>query len=33
MMATFKNFVASGIPCLGVEPTASTAAAAENLAC
>ena len=26
-----KNFVASGIPCLGVEPTASTAAAAEKL--
>ena len=26
-----RNFVASGIPCLGVEPTASTAAAAENL--
>lgn len=25
-----KNFVASGIPCLGVEPTASTAAAAEE---
>lgn len=24
-----KNFVAAGIPCLGVEPTASTAAAAE----
>jgi len=24
-----KNFVASGIPCLGIEPTASTAAAAE----
>ena len=26
-----KNFVASDIPCLGVEPTASTAAAAERL--
>ena len=26
-----KNFVASGIPCLGIEPTASTAAAAEIL--
>lgn len=26
-----KNFVEAGIPCLGVEPTASTAAAAENL--
>ena len=26
-----KNFVASNIPCLGVEPTASTAAAAEKL--
>ena len=26
-----KNFVASGIPCLGVEPTDSTADAAENL--
>lgn len=26
-----KNFVAAGIPCLGVEPTASTAAAAEQL--
>jgi hypothetical protein len=26
-----KNFVARGIPCLGVEPTASTAAAAEAL--
>ena len=26
-----KNFVANGIPCLGVEPTASTAAAAEAL--
>lgn len=26
-----KNFVASGIPCLGVEPTTSTAAAAEKL--
>jgi hypothetical protein len=26
-----KNFVASGIPCLGVEPTDSTAAAAEQL--
>lgn len=26
-----KNFVASQIPCLGVEPTASTAAAAERL--
>jgi hypothetical protein len=25
-----KNFVASGIPCLGIEPTDSTAAAAEN---
>lgn len=27
-----KNFVAAGIPCLGIEPTASTAAAAEKLA-
>lgn len=27
-----KNFVAAGIPCLGIEPTASTAAAAERLA-
>ena len=26
-----KNFLAAGIPCLGVEPTASTAAAAEQL--
>lgn len=26
-----KNFVAAGIPCLGVEPTASTAIAAEKL--
>jgi SAM-dependent methyltransferase len=26
-----KNFVASGIPCLGIEPTASTAVAAEKL--
>lgn len=26
-----RNFVASGIPCLGVEPTAATAAAAETL--
>ncbi len=26
-----KNFVAAGIPCLGVEPTASTAAAAEAI--
>ena len=26
-----KNFVAGNIPCLGVEPTASTAAAAESL--
>lgn len=26
-----RNFVAAGIPCLGVEPTASTAAAAEAL--
>lgn len=26
-----KNFVAAGIPCLGIEPTASTAMAAENL--
>jgi SAM-dependent methyltransferase len=26
-----KNFIASGIPCLGIEPTASTAAAAEKL--
>jgi hypothetical protein len=26
-----KNFVASGVPCLGIEPTASTAAAAEAL--
>ncbi|MCV7298517.1 class I SAM-dependent methyltransferase [Mycobacterium barrassiae] len=26
-----KNFVAEGIPCLGIEPTASTAAAAEVL--
>jgi SAM-dependent methyltransferase len=25
-----KNFVAAGIPCLGIEPTASTAAAAES---
>ena len=27
-----KNFVASGIPCLGIEPTNSTASAAEQLA-
>ncbi len=26
-----KNFVAAGIPCLGIEPTAGTAAAAEAL--
>ncbi|MBI3897340.1 MAG: methyltransferase domain-containing protein [Gammaproteobacteria bacterium] len=26
-----KNFVAAGIPCLGIEPTASTAAAAEHI--
>lgn len=26
-----KNFMAAGIPCLGIEPTASTAAAAEKL--
>lgn len=26
-----KNFVAAGIPCLGIEPTASTAAVAEGL--
>ncbi len=26
-----KNFVATGIPCLGIEPTASTAAVAEKL--
>jgi SAM-dependent methyltransferase len=26
-----KNFVAAGIPCLGIEPTVSTAAAAEQL--
>ena len=26
-----RNFVASGIPCLGIEPTASTAAAAEKI--
>lgn len=26
-----KNFVAAGIPCLGIEPTASTAAAAKRL--
>lgn len=26
-----KNFIAAGIPCLGIEPTASTAAAAEKL--
>ena len=26
-----KNFVAAGIPCLGIEPTTSTAAAAESL--
>ncbi|OBJ24972.1 class I SAM-dependent methyltransferase [Mycobacterium colombiense] len=26
-----KNFVAAGIPCLGIEPTASTAKAAESL--
>jgi hypothetical protein len=26
-----KNFVAAGIPCLGIEPTDSTAVAAENL--
>ncbi|MDD2761210.1 MAG: methyltransferase domain-containing protein, partial [Methylomonas sp.] len=27
-----KNFVAAGLPCLGIEPTASTANAAEKLA-
>ena len=26
-----KNFIAAGIPCLGIEPTASTAAVAEKL--
>lgn len=26
-----KNFVAAGVPCLGIEPTASTAAAAEQI--
>ena len=26
-----KNFLGAGIPCLGIEPTASTAAAAEAL--
>jgi len=26
-----KNFLAAGVPCLGIEPTASTAAAAEKL--
>lgn len=26
-----KNFVAAGVPCIGIEPTASTAAAAEKL--
>ncbi|MCR4298354.1 MAG: class I SAM-dependent methyltransferase [Gallionella sp.] len=26
-----RNFVSAGIPCLGIEPTASTATAAENL--
>ena len=26
-----KNFVAAGIPCIGIEPTASTAEAAEQL--
>ena len=26
-----KNFMAAGIPCLGIEPTASTAAAAESM--
>lgn len=26
-----KNFVAAGVPCLGIEPTASTAAVAESL--
>jgi SAM-dependent methyltransferase len=26
-----RNFVAAGIPCLGIEPTASTAAAAESI--
>lgn len=26
-----KNFIAAGVPCLGIEPTASTAAAAEAL--
>jgi hypothetical protein len=26
-----KNFVAAGVPCLGIEPTASTAAAAESI--
>ena len=26
-----KNFVAAGVPCLGIEPTASTASAAEKL--
>src|SRR6185436_16244159 len=26
-----RNFVSAGIPCLGIEPTASTAAAAETI--
>ena len=26
-----KNFIAAGVPCLGIEPTASTAAAAESI--
>ncbi len=26
-----KNFIATGVPCLGIEPTASTASAAESL--
>lgn len=26
-----KNFIAAGVPCLGIEPTASTASAAESL--
>src|SRR5438034_11555887 len=26
-----RNFVAAGVPCLGIEPTPSTAAAAEKL--
>lgn len=29
--ALLKNFAAAGIPCLGIEPTASTATMAENL--